>query len=60
LEFLIVCGLTDPWYVSSLHANAATFDFPDQLMIRQQFLQAVVEQLWVVDRQTGDVIAKFK
>jgi len=60
LEFLIVCRLTDPWYVSSLYTDAATFDFPEQLTVRQQFLQVVVEQLWVVDRQTGNVIAKFK
>ena len=60
LEFLIVCKLTDPWYLGSLHTDAATFDFPEQITIRGQFLQAAVEQLWVVDRQTGNVIAKFK
>jgi hypothetical protein len=59
LEFVVVCRLVEPWIRNSGFTHDATIDDPYQMTTGKYFLQVSPVQLWLIDRQSGEVIRRF-
>lgn len=59
LRLVFVCRLVAPWIRKGAHGHDATVSEPYEMVIRENYLQVVPEQLWVVNARTGDVIRKI-
>jgi hypothetical protein len=58
-KLLLVCRLTPPWYHHGAHGHKATIDAPYETTVGDDYLQIVPEQLWVFNKQTGEVLRKL-
>lgn len=56
---LFICKLTEPWYRQSASGHDPTIDEPYKTLHGLNFLQVHVEQIWLIDGDSGEVVRKF-
>jgi hypothetical protein len=59
LKLVAVCHLAEPYIYETVSAHEPTIDSPSETSVGLHFLQVTVEQVWVLNGATGEVIQKF-
>jgi len=60
LGLILICKLAQPWYRESISGHEATFDNPNETLEVLKFLQVVPQELWVINKRTGEVVLKSR
>lgn len=58
-KLLLVCRLSDPWLRRSAHGDNPTINSPTETNVEENYLEVSLEQLWVFNQKTGQIIRKM-
>lgn len=57
---LVLCHLESPWYITESNHFAPEIDSPSDFTVYDHYLPAVIDEVWVFNQRTGNILKKVK